>query len=203
MSAAYYCVEDQLSRSVAERLASEIWENTPLTELNAMQGGFGAIRARLKNYLEISLRHPVLLITDLDNAACAPSLRRDWLVSARISKQPPKKFVFRIAVREIESWIFADSYNISEYVGITPGAAIKIAHAADPKTALLAEVRRGGNRTAKLELLPSGKSRVGIGYNNYLSYFVENLWSYQEAAEKNESLQRTISRMEEVRSLGF
>jgi hypothetical protein len=48
-------------------------------------------------------RRPVFLITDLDNIQCANVLVENWRNNLHVN--PGLKF--RVAVREIESWILA------------------------------------------------------------------------------------------------
>lgn len=45
---------------------------------------------------------PFLVLADLDRIECAPKLIRDWLP---VEKHPNP--VFRVAVREVESWVQA------------------------------------------------------------------------------------------------
>lgn len=73
----FYCVEDQLSRAVALRLISEYFQ-TPIQpqELGMAFGGFGHIKKNIRKYHDLSLRYPVLIITDLDREECPPNTKK-------------------------------------------------------------------------------------------------------------------------------
>ena len=75
--------------------------------------GFGNIRKGIPKYLGASrgMRHVVL--TDLDQAPCAPGLRRDWGVAV-----VPEGLQFRVAVRETEAWLLADRAGFAAFAKV-------------------------------------------------------------------------------------
>ena len=112
----FYCIEDELSRAVAERLILECCPpDTGIQELGKVYGGFGYIRKNLPKFHSLAQMSPVLIITDLDRVTCAPLLRSNWLKSAKISEPLPDKMLFCIAQTEIKSWLLADTEGIASF----------------------------------------------------------------------------------------
>jgi len=93
---------------------------------------------------------PVLLITDLDGKHCPPEMIVDWLP---VPRSP--RLLFRIAVRETESWVLADRTAFSRFIGVSvvamPTAPDELP---DPKAALLKLVRKSSKRELKRDILP-------------------------------------------------
>lgn len=192
---AYYCVEDALSRAVIVRLLNDLLGEVYLTELQPSRGGFGWIKKKLPNYCTLSLHHHVFILTDLDRAECPPSLRKDWIDSAKLTEPLPEKLSFNIAVTEIEAWLLADHSNLSRYLGIPIPALPNDTQLPNAKEYLLRCIQKHGNRESKAELLPSGDAKVGLGYNAHLSRFAVEQWDFNAAAERNASLHRAVERI--------
>lgn len=195
---AYYCVEDQLSRAVLKRLLRSLLGEVNLTELQANHGGFGWIKKKLHNYCKLAQHYQVILLTDLDQAECPPSLRSNWIDSAGLSEPLPTKMSFNIAVTEVEAWLLADHTNLSSYLGVSIGSLPQNTEIADPKEFLLNCVRQHGNRQARTELLPNGNAKVGLGYNSFLSRFAMDHWDFLEASRRNASLHRALERINAI-----
>lgn len=76
--------------------------------------GFGALRRKAKKYATMAANgYPVVLFTDLDRDVCPSVKIRNWL-----GTMPGHRFVFRVCVREIESWLLADGEAIADFMGI-------------------------------------------------------------------------------------
>lgn len=54
---------------------------------------------------------PFVVLTDLDTAPCPGELIKSWLAN----DQHPN-LLFRVAVREVESWLMADTDNFAHYI---------------------------------------------------------------------------------------
>ncbi|MEP1207200.1 MAG: hypothetical protein ABJM29_09165 [Rhizobiaceae bacterium] len=195
---AYYCVEDPLSRSAMVRLVGDLVNDADLTELQPNQGGYGPIKSKLKAYCQLANHHPVYLQTDLDRVECAPSLKRNWIDGAGLVEPLPENLIFNIAVTEVEGWLLADRHNFSAFLGVSAARLPLNAEIDDPKEFLINCVRTHGNRSAKTNILPTGNSKVGTGYNSFLCDFVETSWDFRSASEHNASLERAIIRISET-----
>ncbi|MGO9740351.1 MAG: hypothetical protein ACLPN5_02330 [Roseiarcus sp.] len=182
-------VEDSLSEAVARKLVAQAGFDLKQCAFTGKRGA-GYLKSNLPSYLSAGNWRPVLLLTDLDNAACAPALVVDWMRG----KVKSANFMLRVAVREIEAWLLADRTGIHRFLDIPlrriAGAPEEIAN---PKRELLllakgasAERRRGLLRTEGAEVLR------GLEYNNILGAFVASDWSSERAAANCASLQKAI-----------
>ncbi|MDR3620523.1 MAG: hypothetical protein P4L85_14325 [Paludisphaera borealis] len=128
--------EDELSEQVGLCLAEEAG-----LEVGQRLGkrGNGYLRGRITNFCEMARQRPVLLITDLDRTSCASALISDWMGT----RSRPDGLIFRVAVREVESWLLADHEGMTELLGAKVG---KLPNAPDelpdPKQKLLALAQR-------------------------------------------------------------
>ncbi|MBN7761717.1 hypothetical protein JYP52_11250 [Nitratireductor aquibiodomus] len=170
-----------------------------MNELQSNQSGNGAIKKGFEKYCNLANNYNVFIFTDLDSAKCAPSLRRSWIDSSKVEEPLPDGMHFNIAVKEVEAWLLADHENLKAYLGVRGNKIPRDTQMDNPKEFLLQYVRRFGNRKAKEELLPKGAAPIGLGYNRYLGQFVEEHWDFESAAERNESLQRALTRIKAVR----
>lgn len=188
--------EDELSEIVASRLVSDLLPGFQIGSL-LRRNGSGYLRSRLRNFCEIARREAVLLITDLDSRPCAPQMRADWLNG----HEEPELLLFRIAVREIESWLIADAVAFSDFFGIKSRIVPQNPdELADPKRAVL-QMARSAAREIRLEVLVTrgSVSSQGIGYNRILGEFAQTSWSPERASRVSESLRCTIARISELR----
>lgn len=196
----YFCIEDQLSRSVAERLISDFCPpNTTSQELGKAFGGYGHIKANLHKYHNLSSRAPVFIVTDLDRFECPPSLRRSWLNQANIAEPLPENMLFCVAKTEIESWLLADTLGICDLLQISGAKLSKDIENSviDAKEYLVRLAKVSRNSNVKKDLVPLAKSSAatGINYNFRLSEFVKSSWNPHRAAENNASLRRAIQKL--------
>ncbi len=189
----FIATEDELSEAVAERLVHAS-SNPWIISVRIRKNGYGYLKSKLSELLKTAKKVPVFLLTDLDLAQCAPSLIKDWIGERPI----PDGMLFRVVVREIESWLLADVEGLSVFLGIPKDRFPEHPETSlDPKQLLLNIVRRYGSRTIKTELLPARNARagIGIGYNATLTAFVRNEWNPQRAATRSDSLARTMRRL--------
>ncbi|WP_282093526.1 hypothetical protein [Epibacterium ulvae] len=196
----FYCVEDELSRSVAERLLTECCQpGIHTAELGSAYGGYGHIKKNLRKYYDLSKRCPVLIITDLDRQDCAPSLRRTWLHDHGISEPLPQNLVFCVAKTEIESWLLADTEGAARFLGIS---SAKMVHniedgIVDTKEYLVNLAKGSRDNSIKSDLTPdkSSSAATGIGYNYRLRGFVESHWNPFDARLKSVTLDRAMNKL--------
>jgi hypothetical protein len=187
--------EDELSEAVGKRLVADM---LPAFEVHQLlrRGGNGYLRTKCSNFNQMALRHPVLLITDLDNGACASALIDDWFGNLLRNQN----MIFRVAVREIESWLLADHQGMQQLLerganNITPNPD----QLPNPKEYLLQRAKRAP-REVKNDLIRSkgALATQGLGYNSRLCMFVREVWEPVQASQRSDSLARAIQRLEEV-----
>lgn len=188
--------EDELSEVVGQRLVSETAGHLQVCQ--TFRGrGFGYLKSNMQKFLEISRHTPLVLLTDLDRAECAPSLMKDWLGG----RERYPHFLFRVAVRETESWLLADREAVADFLGVSIGRLPTAPDTLqDPKAELLKLVRSSKKRGLKSDLLPAAGStaRIGLGYNAVLGAFVRTQWSCERAVCHSPSLAKARYRIKEL-----
>lgn len=195
MSFMYLAVEDELSEVVGMRIIKEYLGDEIHVKV-LRKNGFGYLKSKIANFSEISRQYAVVMITDLDQEICAPNLKLKWLKNL----QPPEKFVFRVAVKEIEAWLLADAPQLSEFLGVRQHAIPTDVEAIEDPKAALVEIAKRAKRNLRMDIVPEGQSKAkqGLGYNRALRPFVESNWDVNYAAQNSDSLKRACQRVAEL-----
>lgn len=197
----YVSAEDTISRAVIEKMVNVI-ANEPvnLVSLGLNHGGLGYIKNNLSKFCDLATRERVIVLTDLDQAQCAPSLRTTWLKTLSDRDDFPEHMLFCIAVREVEAWLMADNATFASFFSISvPTIAGNIENTVNhPKEYLVAKARRSSDRRVREAIVPekSSNATVGLGYNQLLSKFVKEAWGPERGASSSTSLQRAIRRLQ-------
>lgn len=184
-------VEDALSEAVLRKTLERANRGFAVgTAFN--RGGNGYIRRLIAGFNSAARGTPFLVLTDLDQNECPPSLIGDWL------RQPAHpNLLFRVAVREVESWVLGDREAFANFFGVRteliPDNPDSIN---DPKQLLVNLVRRSRRRDIRADIVPpnGSTSQVGPNYNGRLAEFVASSWD--PSAAVNHSL--SFARMWEV-----
>jgi hypothetical protein len=189
----YLAVEDDLSEAVVRRLLLDTERDYAVGTVFG-RSGFGYLRSRANNWnAAAAAGTPVLLLTDLDQSPCPPGLIDDWL-----DIEPHANLIFRVAVREVESWVLADSEGFADFLGVNetliPRRPDQIA---DPKKSLVNLARRSRTRALRESIVPrQGSTAVqGPDYNGCLGEFVRNQWDRDAAVGRSPSLSRAWERL--------
>lgn len=200
-----YCfgfVEDAPSAAIAKKLVTHTNEESEKQlqfrdGFPVVKGGMGNIRKQVDAYVNMAKSGQcAIVLVDLDVAPCAPTLLREWFAfddDADITL--PEPLVFRVAVREIESWIMADRSNLARFLKIPIGNFPREPDGlSDPKQRLLSIIRRKGQKKWHREMLPQGPTAsIGPAYNERLCAFIEGHWSPDQAAQNSASLRKAIA----------
>ena len=183
-------VEDDLSEGVCRRL---------LTEHDLVIGtvygksGFGYIKSKLKGFNHAAKGTHYFVLTDLDQRGCAKRLWSEWLPG--IPRH--ENLIFRIAVREVESWLLADAAGMKAFLGLKSELDFNDAdHLHDPKLQLLFLARRSPKRSLREALAVQTRAGAlvpGPDYNGTLRLFVQARWDVSRAARASESLRRALN----------
>jgi len=163
--------------------------------------GKAYLRKRLPQYNQAARFAPWLVVADLDqDAECAPDLVRMTLPN------PAGEMRFRVAVRAIEAWLFADAENLAAFLGI-PKVRIPSNPEAEmnPKATLVNLARRSRRRKIREDMVPREGSggRVGPGYAGRLINFATtagHLWRPEIALQHSDSLQRCMEALLTLKS---
>ncbi len=193
MKSVLLATEDKLSHAIGARLLRDYgW--VPEQIVPVICDGNTKFRSKLSALMKsAALNRPVVLITDLDAKVCAPALVSDWLEG----KVLPEYVGFRVAVREIESWILADRQGFSDFLGIAETLVPARPEALpNPKTSLLKLAEKSRAAVAKDIIIPAGaRQSKGIGYNRVLASFIETTWDPKAASAVAPSLERARRRL--------
>lgn len=167
----------------------------------SVHGGNGKMDLvhQLGSYNNAAHYAPWLVLVDLDDdAACAPAFR------AICMPRPASKMCFRIAVREIESWLMADQERLARFLSV---ALSKIPlnpdAVANPKQTVVDIARKSRRKEIREDMVPrpgSGR-KVGPAYASRLIEFASdegNGWRPLVAAGSSDSLRRCLERLGEL-----
>ena len=137
----------------------------------------------------------VFMLTDLDSPnLCPPTLIESWL---RAPRNP--RFLLRVAVMEVESWIMADRHAFANFLSVPVHRVPRNTdELLNPKEFLISLVLRSKKRRLREELVATRITRnphPGDKYNEHLSTFVKNQWDLERAAAGSQSLERTVARL--------
>ena len=184
-------VEDPLSEDMIRVILARSGRSFNITACYGKQG-FGYLRKQVPAF-NLAARHtPFLMLVDLDRAECPPTLINEWL-----SHPKARYFIFRVAVREIESWIMADSESFANYFGLKKKKDLIPKNpdsVDDPKKLLIELVSKSKKRELRESIVPAlGSSlKTGPDYNGQLGFFVAKFWKPESAMLNSPSLNRTM-----------
>lgn len=192
-------VEDRLSDTIATKILTHFG-----IQINRKTGykGNSYLRQKARSFNESAHEEcGIFMLTDLDSPQdCPPGLIYSWI------KAPLNpRFLFRVAVMEVESWVMADRVGFSDFLSIPlhriPSMTDDILN---PKEFLVSLARRSQKKRVGEALVPTRGTNltVGIEYNILLSEFVQDHWDLQRAASVSPSLKRTLDRLSQERQIG-
>ena len=190
-------VEGDLDEAVLRRLARHLG-----ISIDRVFGrnGKSYLRERIDGYNRAARFWPWIVLVDLDHEECAPSLCREWLPT------PAEGMCFRVAVREIESWLLADRAGIAAFLGVPASRVPSVVDDLDdPKQTLVDLARRSRRRAIREDMAPRHGSGLSIGpaYTSRMMEFVgvegPNRWRPDLAARASPSLSRCINALTELR----
>lgn len=184
--------EDELQKAVMLRILAMFGEKFyPGTFFPG--NGFGYIKKRIHNFHEASKIMPYFILTDLDTAPCAPLKIQTWLTG---DKNP--NLIFRIAVTEVESWVYADIVNFPKQFRCQYTIPNGADATEDGKKFLFTIIKKTAPKIIQEEILPEigTSAKIGKGYNLVLCNFVARYWDPHIARLHSKSLHRAIVALE-------
>ena len=183
-------VEGALDEAVIRRLISDAGGAVARI---IIAGGRANLLGRISGYANAARFEPWIILCDLDQDECAPSLLNQY------ASAHPSTLCFRIAVRSVESWLLADP-ALARILDISDSLLPKQPDAeSHPKQTLIQLARRSRTRTIREQV--GGDPDLadpGTLYTKTLSEFVESDWNPQRAAQRSPSLQRTLNAVQHL-----
>ena len=190
-------VEDLLSAAVLRRILGDL--NISVATCYGLQGN-NYIRQRLRAFHKASQYIPYVILTDLDNNPCPPQLISNWGQGLN----PSGSFIFRVAVKEVESWLLADRINFAVYLGIPPVRIPNNVEGIPNTKEFLINLAKGARKKQMREdIAPLAGSfgKRGKDYNGALIRFVRQHWNYNTALAYSQSLNGTIKAINQFANL--
>jgi len=155
--------------------------------------GKSFLRQRLDGYNQAAHIVPWVVLVDLNHEAnCAPALRGSWLPN------PAPQMCFRVAVREVESWLLADRERLAGFLSIAVTSVPQNPEALeDPKRTIVDLAAQSRRREIRQDMVPRPGSGCSVGpaYTSRIIEFVTNPrcgWRPNVAAENADSLGRCL-----------
>jgi hypothetical protein len=163
-------------------------------ELGVVHGlkGKTFLNANIHGYNNAAKYAPWLVVRDMDHDAPCPGE-----LASRLLPQPAAKMLFRIAVREVESWILADPERLAVFLSVTASLVPQDPDALeDPKEILVNLARRSRRKAIRDDMTPtSGASVIGPAYGSRVAEFATAHWRPNVAALRSPSLRRCMTRL--------
>lgn len=178
-------VEGMTDGPVVQKLAADA--GIDVAEVLPMRGK-GKLDKRLRDFNAAAVHSPWLVLRDLDrDAACAPAYL------AGLQLQMTQWMVFRLAVREVESWLLADRDGIAKYMSVplekVPERPDELD---DPKQTLVNLARASKKKSVTRAFVPRTGDSAAVGpmYQAEIIEFGSSHWNLHTACERSPSLQR-------------
>jgi hypothetical protein len=192
-------VEDDLSEHLLRTLLIQTKRNFIVGTVYGKKGS-GFLKQKLAAFNNAAKGSAHLLLTDLDNVYCVPTLIEDWF-GCRLQEFATRRHVnllFRVAVREVEAWVMADREQFADFLGVSrhliPDQTDTIP---DPKSLLLQLASKSRKRDLRNDIVPrpGDKRKIGPDYNGRLGAFVLSSWRANVASAHSLSLERTWKKL--------
>lgn len=157
-------------------------------------GGKGRLDKRLPKYNQAAAGSPWFVLRDLDrDAACAPEFLRTQKLAFR------EWMCFRLAVREVESWLMADAESFAHYFGVSRRAIPVDPDAEERPTRVLVDlVRKSRKRGIVKAVVPIAGHSVGPLYESTIIDFAESRWSPERGSLRSASLRSARRALREI-----
>lgn len=157
--------------------------------------GSGYIKTKIQGFNRSARSTCYLTLVDLMDTefSCPPEVLAGWVPHL------DPNMLFRVVVRELESWLLADRQNIADFLSVS---LIRIPEnpeeIQDPKQELVNIARRSRNPRVRRSLVPDSGSTALVGklYVSEMNTFINSLWDPQIARRIAPSLDSCLSKLE-------
>jgi len=161
-----------------------------------VKNGKEELRKKINAYNNAAQNTPWVILVDLDNShSCAPALRQAWLPN------PAPRLCFRVAVRQVEAWLMADSGALANFLGVSQGKIPANPEALpDAKREMVNLARASRRRDIREDMVPrqNGDRVVGPAYPSRLIEYAQKHWRPAVAAQRADSLRRAIACLKQL-----
>jgi hypothetical protein len=191
-------VEDQLSDAVVRKILS--FSNPSFcVGQSYYRNGKGYLKKGIKGFNSAAKWTPYFVLTDLDNEVCPRELIDEWLPNG-----VHHNLIFRVAVKEVESWIMADRKSFADFLGIRQNLVpSNLDTIYNPKEKLIELAKRSRYVSLREEIVPPKHSerKIGPNYNGSLIAYINEKWQPDYAAKNSISLSRALNTLKSFQPL--
>lgn len=183
--------EDELSEFILVQLLDS-FGNKFFKGVSYNGHGFGYIKSKINGFNQACITTPFLVLTDLDNAECPVTLINEWF-----NTPMHNNMIFRIAVRQVESWLLADIEGYSKFLRISTSHFPRNPEMlSNPKQTLINLARISRKKDLREDIVPiNNNAKIGPNYNGRLMEFVFKDWDLNRAMSRSESLNRAYKKL--------
>jgi len=187
-------VEGEIDEIVAHKIVLGVGH-----QVGATYGkkGSGYIKNKIQDFNKSAQNICYLSLVDFMDTKCkCPSeVISNWL--------PHKNtlMIFRVVVREIESWLLADRKNIAKFLNVSLEKIPRHPEAEDdPKQKLVNIARYSRSSKIRSSLVPEQNSTAQVGklYTTEMKRFVHEFWDINSARKNSPSLDKCFKRIKEI-----
>ncbi len=198
--------EDDVTREIIKRLLQDYRKDFDAIREEPVRGG--KIKRDVLKYNRLNL--PVIMLTDLDDYDCPPSLIKDWFHG----ESKNQNLVFRIACDEAEGWLMADKKGFAKFLKISEDLLPdlksldprrnpqnkELAFRYKPSLFMMKELaQKSADKSLKEKLTPRTGAKKGPQYNSVLLPFITDQWNIEAAIENSYSLKKAVQRIHEFK----
>ncbi|MGB3977016.1 MAG: hypothetical protein WBM02_00775 [bacterium] len=163
--------------------------------------GKNFLQQKIQGFNNAAKIWPWLVLIDLDNdAECPPPFCMHSVPN------PSRYLCFRVAVREVESWLMADADTLASFLGISIAIVPKDPEKLkNPKEKLIYLASRSRRKAIRKDMVPrqgSGRSE-GPAYVSRMVEYVQDFWRPEVAGKHAESLRRAIACLRRIIAQAF
>jgi hypothetical protein len=194
MAIIYPLVEGNLDEAAAFRII-EVTGHTPGTCYG--KRGSGYIKNKVRGFNSAAQSTYYLALIDFmdTESSCPPEVVTSWVPNRQA------KMLFRVVVREMESWLLADRDNLAKFLKVRADKIPTNPETVyDPKLELINLARRSISARIRSALVPEIGSTAQVGrlYNSEMRIFIETLWDINAARNYAPSLDKCLRRLESL-----
>jgi hypothetical protein len=158
--------------------------------------GWLYIKNKIRGFNTVTKVQPIFALVDFMDTGenCPPRVVTAWVPNKS------KNLIFRVVVREIESWLLADINGIAQFLRVPrtriPSHPEKLN---DPKQTLVNLAHKSRSRNIRSALVPKQKSTATEGklYRSELIKFVYDNWDTNVARMRSPSLDHCLIRLQQ------
>jgi hypothetical protein len=156
--------------------------------------GSDYIRRKIRSFNQTARSSYYLTLVDFmgTRLSCPPDVVAQWLPG------PQPRMLFRVVVRELESWLLADREHLAEFLRVSVDKLpLNPEQVDDPKQLLVNLARHSRSARIRSALTPEPHSTALVGklYNSELRLFIHESWDVDSARKNSLSLDRCLLRL--------